>query len=808
MVKPEQLAALRILVALAPPAFQTRPEIFPHIIRTQIHHCMIHGLSALAAVSYGLYGFLLLAGPQEDIAAGYHAGQISLKLLELFEAQELKCKVLFIFNGHIRHWRDHAETTLEPFIEGIQSGLESGDLQFVGYNAKDLCAHMFFMGKPLQDVAERMAEFAGLLKNLKQEHSTYYIQIWQQTVMNLLDQGISRSLLSGPILDTRALIPRLLETNNRNLLFITYLAEAMLHYLYREYEQAVYKAELAAEHEETSAGLMNVGPYNYYFSLALLAQYPKVSPGEQRGILVKVEENQQRIRKWTKENYQHAYELVEAEKARVLGKTERAMAYYDRAITSAIKNGFTNIEALANELAAIFYRSLGREKIAQLYMREAYLAYLRWGATAKARDLEQNYAQLLSAQQVERSPAIAESSEALVATTLAEIRNEASLDLAAVLRSSQAISGEIVLERLLASLLRIVIENAGAEKAFLLLEQEGELLIQASGLVDGDAITVLQGAVAATDEQLSTTVVNFVSRTGENLVLNDAARDPRFGNCTYIAQIQPKSLLCMPVFHHSSMIGILYLENNLTTDAFTPERIKTLQILASQAAISLENARLYAEINREEHHLRQLNEQLEDYSHNLEQKVTERTYEIEQRRKVAESLRGILAVLNSNRTRDEILSYIVSEASLLLASDISAIYQFDRQDNLFHLQTIRGHSADELRNRDFPLELSERIKSGLPVAVSNLEANASPISSNVLQDLAGNQALLAVPLVVSGETYGCLALYYSQEKLFSQEEIGLAMAFGDQVALAIENDRLRNLVKLSAVMEERGRLAR
>jgi predicted ATPase len=148
--------------------------------------------------------------------------------------------VLFIFNGHIRHWQDHAETTLEPFREGIQSGLESGDLQFVGYNAKDVCTHMFFMGKPLQDVAEQMAELVSLLKNLKQEHSTYYIQIWQQAVLNLLDQGISRTLLSGPVLDAQALIPNLQETNNRNLLFITYLAEAMLHYLYREYEQAIY----------------------------------------------------------------------------------------------------------------------------------------------------------------------------------------------------------------------------------------------------------------------------------------------------------------------------------------------------------------------------------------------------------------------------------------------------------------------------------------------------------------------------------------------------------------------------------------
>jgi predicted ATPase/signal transduction histidine kinase len=962
MRDPEHLAALRILVALAPPAFQTRPENFPHIIRTQIYYSMIHGLSAMAAVSYGLYGFLLLSGPREDIAAGYRSGQIALKLLEIFKVQDLKCKVLFIFNGHIRHWKDHAKMTLEPFREGILSGLESGDLQFVGYNAKDLCSHMFFMGKSLREVAAQMSDMVSLLKNLKQEHSTYYIQIWQQVVSNLQDQGNSRSLLSGPVLDAQALIPSFQQTNNRNLLFITYLAEEILHYLFQQYEEAVLKAEKAAEHEESSAGLMNIGPYNYYSSLSLLALFPKVSPREQKNILIEVEENQRRMLGWAGENYKHAYQLVEAEKARALGHIERAMAFYDEAITSAIRNGFTNIEAIANERAGIFYLSLGREKIAQLYLQEAYVSYLRWGATAKAKDLEQNHALLISTHPVENGPFITQSGLTQGTGTPAEFTDEVSLDLAAVLKSSQAISSEIVLERLLANLLKIVIENAGAEKAFLLLEQGGELHIQASGMVDGEIIAINQEAAVPTDELLSTMVVNYVRRLRENLVISDAANDPRFGNCAYIGRNKPKSLLCIPILHHNSMMGILYLENNLTTYAFTPERIETLQILASQAAISLENARLYGEINREAqirhraeeilrtitegtaavigkdffrsllHHLsstfnvreafitectdqsrqrvrmvallrdskfqerfeyklagtpcervikgevsyyprnleqlfpakkgmesylgaplfdgsgevlghlaviddkpldldpqaravfeifasragvelerkrseealrrseqtlRRLNEKLEDYSRNLENKVTERTQEIERRRKVAESLRGILAILNSNRSRNEIMNYIVSEARQLLASSTSAIYRLDHQDNHFQLQSAHGHSASQLNKEGFPVELGEAVKSGQPVAISNLDAKPG-----------GSLSLLAVPLFVSGEFYGCLALYYSEARLFSQEEISLAAAFGDQAALAIENDRLRNLVKQAAVKEERGRLAR
>jgi signal transduction histidine kinase len=195
-------------------------------------------------------------------------------------------------------------------------------------------------------------------------------------------------------------------------------------------------------------------------------------------------------------------------------------------------------------------------------------------------------------------------------------------------------------------------------------------------------------------------------------------------------------------------------------------------------------------------YLRQLNEQLEDYSHNLEQKVAERTYEIERRRKVAESLRGILAILNSNRpeTKFELCSF---DARRLLDSDTSAMYRWDPEANLCRLQAAHGHSAAQLDTLGILVWPVEVVKSGQPVAISDMDIT-----------LCGNRSVLAVPLFVSGEFYGCLALYYLQQRLFSQEEIGLAVAFGDQAALAIENDRLRNLVKQAAVLEERGRLAR
>ena len=347
-------------------------------------------------MSYGLYGFFLLAGPAGDIATGYQAGQLSLQLLQRFAARELHSKVTFIFNGHIRHWCEPARATIAPFAEGIQSGLETGDLQFVGYNAKDLCTHLFFMGEPLEEVARQQVKYIDLLRRLQQEHSTYYIQIWHQAVLNLKGSSVDPRRLGGSSFDAEVMLPELERTNNRNLLYITHLAETMLSYLFADYEGAIARAEQALLYEESSAGLMNVGMHTLFHALALLAHYPQAGPEARTAYLARVLCNLRQMRRWAPANYQHGCELVEAETARVLNHTAEAMALYDQSIASAIRHGYTSIEALANERAGLFYLALGREKIGQMYLRAAHHAYLRWGAGAKANDLVARHPALLT----------------------------------------------------------------------------------------------------------------------------------------------------------------------------------------------------------------------------------------------------------------------------------------------------------------------------------------------------------------------------------------------------------------------------
>ncbi|MCG3119984.1 MAG: Anaerobic nitric oxide reductase transcription regulator NorR [bacterium] len=287
--------------------------------------------------------------------------------------------------------------------------------------------------------------------------------------------------------------------------------------------------------------------------------------------------------------------------AKITGHSDEAMTCYEQAIQSARENGIIQHEALANELYAKFWLQRNNTKLAGIYMAEAHARYRQWGATAKAKELEERY---LHVRRVETAIFPLEPSTTGSGAEL--------LDLHAVSKASQVISGEIVLSRLVEKLINIVIENAGAQKGLLLLDQDGELVVVAGSEVaenekaskkkkrHEDTEVAMQPSVqTASGANLSLAMVNFVRRTGDSLVLPDATDDGRYANDPYVMQNRPKSVLCMPILLQSKLVGILYLENNLTPGAFTPDRIEVMQILCAQAAISLENARLYDEVKQE-----------------------------------------------------------------------------------------------------------------------------------------------------------------------------------------------------------------
>ncbi|KAM3109728.1 trifunctional serine/threonine-protein kinase/ATP-binding protein/sensor histidine kinase [Phormidesmis sp. 146-33] len=624
-----KLAAMRILMLLVAPAMYARPALLPSIAHTMITLSVNFGNSEVSAYGYAFYG-LILCSSGKKIKLGYQFGQLAMQVLEQFNAKELYSKVVNIFNVFIRHWKEPVCNTIKPLHEGIQVGFETGDIEYACYNAISYCTYRFFSGETLETVQQQQHIHIDLLIKLKQEYSTYFLKIGNQLVSNLMNQAPDKFRLIGEDFNEEEVIPTLIESNNFTLLFFVYLAKTILLYFLQDYQQAIVYAKLAEKHTDSMVGFMHVPELNFYTSLTLLALCTTATADQKAQYLEQVQHNQVQMQEWATHapaNYQHKFDLVEAERARISGQILEAMEWYDRAIQGAKTERYLQETALAYERAAEFYKGCGRVEIAQFYIAEAYYAYGSWGASAKVEDLEAKHPQL---KQI--SPNIQIKAGERLSTTTSIVSNRlVSLDLATIVKASQAIAGEIVLSRLLNTLLKIVMENAGAQSSCLILQRNGGLVVEATASIDQEKVNLHPSLPIEASQSLPLSLLYYVARTQENLVLADAMCEGKFISDPYLSSHRPKSVLCAPIVNGGKLIGLLYLENNLTVGAFSPDRLEMLTILSAQAAISIENALLYDNLATATDSLKQANIQLEDFSRTLQQKVAERTLELREK---------------------------------------------------------------------------------------------------------------------------------------------------------------------------------
>jgi predicted ATPase/signal transduction histidine kinase len=620
MIDPHKLAAMRIAIAMVTPSLNAKPDMLPLIAYTLVNLSIQFGNSAFSAFGYTFYG-LVLCGSPTGIERGYRFGQLGLKLLELFNARNLYAKVINIFDVFVRHWREPVRQTIAPLREAIQVGLEVGDVEYACYNATSYCNYLFFVGEPLEQVNQQQQKYIDLLLKFKQEYQIYFGQICRQLVLNLMGAAEDPLILVGESFDERKILPILIETQNGTLLFLLHLAKTILLFIFQDYQQALIHAKEAEKYQENMVGFLQFAEHNFYYSLALLATCSNGNEAEQQSTLEKVAENQKLMSQWAffaPANHQHKYDLVEAERARILGNDLDAMTYYDQAIQGAKENSYIQEEALSNELAAKFYLALNKEKVAADYTQQAYYCYTHWGAKAKVAYLEHQYPQLLTTILQPANLAITSTatiaSTFMVSVTKSSSKQNSWLDLQAVMKAAQAISQEIELEKLLATLMQITIINAGAQIGHFVLRQEEQWLVVAQA--DQELLKTLEIPLEQYPE-IPQNLIYTVARTQETVVFEDLSTAVQFASDRYIITHQPKSVLCMPISRQGKLIGILYLENNLTLGAFTSDRIEILQLLTSQAAISVENARLY--------------QQIENYSHTLKAEVEHKTQALNQK---------------------------------------------------------------------------------------------------------------------------------------------------------------------------------
>jgi signal transduction histidine kinase len=381
----------------------------------------------------------------------------------------------------------------------------------------------------------------------------------------------------------------------------TYKAQVL--YLYGDYENSFNSLQIAKEYIPYVLGFFVVALHNFYSSLTLVNLFRLENQKEvQSNYLQELQKNQDQMKIWSdscQESFLHKYLLVEAEICQLFAKNTEAMELYDRAIALAKENGFVNEEALACELAAKFYLEWGKEKIAQAYLTDAYYAYARWGAKAKLNDLERYYPQLLSSIFLRQDNSISPTETVVLSSHTTDHTTTSTtsvFDLSTVIKAAQAISSEIYLDKLVAVLLEVVLENAGAKKGVLILLKDDKLCIEAVATVEenGKLInTDITRLPVESSMDIPISVIYYVKRSLQSLVVDDITKYTTWIGDSYIQREQPKSLLCLPILNQGRVIGLLYLENNLTIGAFTSDRVELLNLITSQAAISLQNAQLY-----------------------------------------------------------------------------------------------------------------------------------------------------------------------------------------------------------------------
>ncbi|MEG4027903.1 MULTISPECIES: AAA family ATPase [unclassified Microcoleus] len=622
MSEPRTIASIQLLTMLFAPILQASPALLPVLGCTMVSLSLQFGNAPASTIGYVTYGMVLSAFLGE-VERGYSFGRVALSLLDRFNVREFKCVTLVLFCGFIQHRRESVRATIPMAKEAFIAGMEIGDFLYAGYSIFNYFYDKFFAGLELDDWEPEIENYCSVLATLKQYSALAYLKMQQQTVHNLRLIINQPDLLKGTAYDEGLMIPKYHQDNDFNALGFVYAYKLMLAYLFGDYTNALDYIVQANRSSIATGGQVHTPVFHFYAGLTYLTFYSTQSEIEQANTLEEVKTHQTTLAEWAHHapmNHQHKVNLVEAEKCRVLGKNYEAGDLYDRAIAGAKENEYIQEEALANELAAKFYLGWGKEKFASGYMQEAYYCYTRWGAKAKVAYLEQHYPQLLGAilQPTKRaiisggtiSPTLMRS----VTSTSNSNTQNLWLDFPAVMKAAQAISQEIELEKLLATLMQIAIAHAGAQTGILVIDQEAKWLVVAKA---DQNHTEKRHILLAECQELPQRFIYSVARSQITAVFDNLSASTQFAGDGYIITQQPKSALCIPISKQGKLIAILYLENNLTVGAFTSERIETLSILSAQAAISIENARLY--------------QQVENYSQTLAAEVERKTEELSQK---------------------------------------------------------------------------------------------------------------------------------------------------------------------------------
>ena len=575
-----------LLVEAIPAAYLTRPDYFAFITARATQLSLRFGATEDACLGYSTYGMALLSR-QSDIATAIEFSELALKLNQRLDGRRLKGRLLVAHALAFSPWKNTFAMSTTILNQAYDASIEAGDLLYA-----DFCALFHFwpvlqQGVPLDAVLVTACE-KGALACGSQNRAVYQtIKFQQQLIANLQGKTRGWASLDDDDFNEAESFAALQKTKSSFGLQTVHIVKQISAFIYGDYAAALTAAQSASGKScDGNERILVDSAHHFYFALTLAALYPQAPVNEQQRYASLLAEKLERHRVWAEhnpQNFQWSHALVAAEVARIERRHGDAAPLFEQAIAAAHDSGFVHNEAIAYEVTARFYRAQGFGLIADTYLLKARTGYLRWGADGKVAQLDSLHPQL--------RPQDASGSPALSGNAVTQ------LDVLAVAKAAQAISGRLVLDELADTLLQIALQNAGAQTAALLLcDSDGLTFATQADIADAQVQVRMHTRQVPADDALPVGMLNYVRRSRERVLLPDVAQANPFSADSYFDSHHPKSVLCLPILRQGVLIGMLYLENNLVTHAFASERVAVLELLASQAAISLENAQLYSNL--------------------------------------------------------------------------------------------------------------------------------------------------------------------------------------------------------------------
>ncbi len=588
MTNEKYIAFLYIVEKMGPSASFVAKEFYGLMTLRRFTMVLTHGNPESAADCY--VGYAVILSALGDYENAFRFGNLAISLSHVFSHGTSKNNTYFGVGVFTNHWKRHARTSKEYLNYAYSSLIDSGNLTLASYCCNYMILHNFFLGKSLDYISEESKKYRDFL--VQTNHGLQVVTTAFDFVKSLTVKPASND--SAAKEKEMEFIESLKKDDNQVHLHWFYIFRMQSEYLLGNADKAYEFAELSEKVKDASRLFLSNVIHVFYHSLVCISKYEQLPAAEQNKLELKLRNNLKLLKNWAHhcpENYFMLHQLVSAELSRIKGHSKEAMEQYENSISFANQNEFTMIEALALELAGKYYLTRKLNEVAKSYLKKSRYYYAQWGASEKVRQIDLLFGDLIHENLLSKT---FDKNETTGMTTSSS--SARALDFSTVIKASQVISGEIVLDSLLEKLLMICIESAGAQRGVLILEKDGRLFVEAEESVENSKIELFTDLKLDHYEKIPKSIIYFTKRTRETSVVSDAEKSELFKNDPYIVTVRPKSILCLPIIKQNNLVGILYFENNLVPDAFTPERLTMIRMLASQAAISIENAKLVDEL--------------------------------------------------------------------------------------------------------------------------------------------------------------------------------------------------------------------